>query len=246
MRKNLLLGLSVFVFAGCSAVIAPKDILSDRLTEERVYTAVKNYPELIKINKEKLAKKDNEKNRLALANNYYEIGDFNSALYYIDPLLKKDKSAGAWLLNAKIYDSLNKTDDALKSANACLKLEPKNAQCFNLLGISQTKKSELKQANESLLKAKALFLDDEVVNNNLAVNEMKLGNYKAAIAYLEPLYDRGIRKPRIINNLVLAYAKNGDKDKALKVIEKENLSAFPKLFLEKVSKINTINKTKKK
>lgn len=237
MKNVLILCISVFVFAGCAAISAPKDILSDRLSEERVYTAIKNYGELIKLNKEKLKTKDNEKNRLALANNYYEIGDFDSALYYILPLLESKKSAGANLLKAKILENKDEDKEAMQFANECISIDDKNALCHNVLGVLHAKAKDFLSAKSEFLRAKELFLDDRIVNNNLALISILKGNYEMAINYLEPLYKRGIKEPQIIANLIFAYAKTKNEAKAIELIKIENISRSPKLFLTKISQI---------
>lgn len=222
----VVIGFSFLIF-GCSKKITSGDDFFDgRLSSEKIYSIVKNNAQLAEINKAKLKKEDTPDNRMALAQNYYDLQDYDSALYYLQPLLKKDKEDDrALLLQAKIFDFLNKDDEALKSAQKASILNPKNAQAFNMIGIIYAKKKDLQQAQANFFKAKSLFLADEIINNNLGMLNLLKGNYQEAINYLLPLYNRGFKDPKIFSNLIVALIKADRRKDALDILVANKISS---------------------
>ncbi|MBT0880352.1 MULTISPECIES: hypothetical protein [unclassified Campylobacter] len=246
MKKLTVLFLSIFIFTGCQATLKSKqDILDDTLTKEKIYTAIKNYDDLIKINKEKLQKKDTPETRIALALNYYDINDFDSSLYYLKPLLQDGKNYKAFLLKAKIEDYKENYNEALNDAIKSINLNPKNPEAYNVIGIVKAKQNKYEDAKIAFLKAKSLFLADEIVNNNLGLLEISEGNYAIGVDYLLPLYNRNYKNLKIINNLVFALAKLNRDSEAIEIIKRENLAKEPKKLLINIKQINTNEKFSK-
>lgn len=221
------LAVMAIFFAAC----APKpDILGDTRQQEHIFTAIKNYNELIKINKNRLRQNDTPQNRLALAQNYFDIGDFKGAKYYVSPLIDAE-NPDAVLLYARVMEA----EGRLKAANFFVKkaiaLDPKNAQAHNLFGVILTQTRDFDAARRSFFRAKELFLADKIVDNNLAMLEIVMKNYDDAIKILQPLYARGEAGEKIIANLVLALAKNHKDEQAMQIILRENLAADPKKMI---------------
>lgn len=239
MKQLTLLFLSIFIFTGCQAALQPKkDILDDTLQKEKIYTAIKNYDDLIKINKERLQKNDTPQNRIALALNYYDMNDFDSSLYYLKPLLQAGKDYKAFLIKAKIEEDKENYDEALKDAIKSINLHANNPEAYNVIGIIKTKQKKYDDAKIAFLKAKSLFLADEIVNNNLGLLEITEQNYEGAVNYLLPLYNRNYKNQKIINNLVFALAKLNKDEEAIQIIKRENLAKDPNSLLKNIKNIN--------
>ncbi len=246
MKKLTILFLSIFIFTGCQAILEPKkDILDDTLAKEKIYTAIKNYDDLIKINKEKLQKKDTPETRIALALNYYDINDFDSSLYYLKSLLQDGKNYKAFLIKAKIEDYKENYNEALSDAIKSINLNPKNPEAYNVIGIVKAKQNKYEDAKIAFLKAKSLFLADEIVNNNLGLLEIAEQNYENGVNYLLPLYNRNHKNQKIISNLVFALAKLDRDSEALEIIKRENLAKDAKSLLRNIKQIDTNEKFSK-
>lgn len=238
-HQTLLLGILSAIISGCASS-THQDLLSDRLEQERIYTAMKNYSDLIKINKENLQKEDTPHNRLKLAQSYYDIQDFDSTLYYIAPLLEKGKDSKAFLLQAKVLESQNSFDLALQAVHKAIALDAQNAEAYNLIGIIKTREKKFKEAEENFKKAKALFLPDHIINNNLGMLYILTHRFNEAINYLLPLYHRNFKDPKLTNNLVLALIKAGRKKEALEIINKQNIARAPNEFIEELEQLENV------
>ncbi|PAF43631.1 tetratricopeptide repeat protein [Helicobacter sp. 11S02596-1] len=230
MKKYyLLISALALLVTGCAS--SKPDLFKNAVYKEKVLLAAKNYKDLIASLKEELAKKDDPQKRIKLAGYYYQSGDYESTLYYLAPLLDGQKYPEAMFLQAKTLQTIGKKDEALAILEKLLQKSPKMAEAHNLKGIIYAEKKDFKQAKQSFLEAKSLFLKDPIINTNLAMLEILSANYPQAIAYLMPLYARGHKSEKIINNLVLALAKNKDFNAAVEIVQKENLSNSPRNFV---------------
>lgn len=235
MRKVLVKGLNLLVFSafisGCASL---PSAMPDTIGKEKIYSAIGDYAKLIEINKAKLEKKDSPSTRIALAQNYYEIGDFDSTLYYIAPLIASGKNANALLLKAKVLEAKGELEGSMKEVQKALSLSPKLASAHNLKGVLLSREGEFKQAKESFLQAKALFLPDEIINNNLAMLALLELKHNEAVGYLMPLYNRGMRDTTLVSNLVFALAKSGQPKKAAQIAKEARLSKTPELLVDDI------------
>lgn len=238
MKKIIVIIIGI-VFLGCSS--KNPDFFGDEVYREKVLISAKNYKDLIKMYKEKLEKKDTPEIRIKLAQYYYEVQDYNSVFYYLQPLTETKKSTQALLLYAKALESLGKYKEALKKLNELTLLNKNISEAYNLKGIIYSSQKNFDLAKQNFLKAKELFLSDSIINTNLAMMAILQQNYPEAINYLMPLYTRGYKDTKIINNLVFALVKAKKTNLALEIIEKENLSKSPRNFIRNLQKIKVAN-----
>lgn len=225
--KKLLFLLPLF-FTACTGMInSNKDILQDDLKYEQVLLAVNDYDALIKEQKAKLAKEPSDINRLKLAKLYYEAKDYESASYYLASLT----SAEALLYKAYVTLEQKKYKECIdltKSINDTNKL----AKAANLAGICYVWLKDFDNALKSFYLAKDLYLDDEIVNNNIAMLYLSQNNYEKAILFLKALYERNQHNKTIINNYIIALVKNKQYKKALNVANTAKIPNARKLIKE--------------
>lgn len=119
--------LAALFLSGC-AVQTSSSMFSDPIQKENILKLVGNYEQLITDYKKRLANDDNPKDRLKLAQLYYEIKDYNSAKYFLEPLVKKIANQDNLLLYSKILEELGEYQEALDSINEALSLNPQNPE----------------------------------------------------------------------------------------------------------------------
>lgn len=235
--KNIVYVLIVAVlFVACAK--NPDDLFVDEIYNEKIYLASRNYQELIRIYKKKLSKQDDDQTRLQLSQYYFDSKDYNSVLYYLEPLVKKKQSIQAFILQAKAFEDLRRFDEALESLQGAMKINSNLPEIYNLAGIAYAAKKDYPQAKQNFLTAKKLFLSDEIVNTNLGMVAILQKNYKEAVNYLMPLYKMGHKNSKILSNLVLALVKDKQTRVALEIVEKENMSKSPRSFIRNIQKLN--------
>lgn len=234
--KNIAYVLIMAVlFVACAK--NPNDLFVDEIYNEKVYLASRNYQELIRIYKKKLSKQEDDQTRLQLSQYYFDSKDYNSVLYYVEPLVKK-QSVQAFILQARAFEELRKFDEALESLQGAMKINSKLPEIYNLAGIAYAAKKDYPQAKQNFLTAKKLFLSDEIVNTNLGMVAILQKNYTEAVNYLMPLYKMGHKDSKILSNLVLALVKDKQTRIALEIVEKENMSKSPRNFIRNIQKLN--------
>lgn len=239
MKKILVVIVIGIVFLGCAS--KNPDFFGDETYREKVLVSAKNYKDLIKMYREKLEKKDTPEIRIKLAQYYYEVQDYNSVFYYLQPLVETKKSTQALLLYAKALESIGKYKEALQKLDELTLLDVNISEAYNLKGIIYCSEKNFDLAKQNFLRAKELFLSDSIINTNLAMMEILQQNYPEAINYLMPLYTRGYKDSKIINNLVFALTKANKTSLALEIVQKENLSKSPRNFIRNLQKIKATN-----
>lgn len=234
--KNIAYILIIAVlFVACAK--NPNDLFVDEIYNEKVYLASRNYQELIRIYKKKLSKQEDDQTRLQLSQYYFDSKDYNSVLYYVEPLVKK-QSVQAFILQARAFEELRKFDEALESLQGAMKVNSTLPEIYNLAGIAHAAKKDYPQAKQNFLTAKKLFLSDEIVNTNLGMVAILQKNYKEAVNYLMPLYKMGYKDSKILSNLVLALVKDKQTRIALEIVEKENMSKSPRNFIRNIQRLS--------
>ncbi|BCX78549.1 lipopolysaccharide assembly protein LapB [Campylobacter sp. 19-13652] len=222
--------LAALFLSGC-AVQTSSSMFSDPIQKENILKLAGNYEQLITDYKKRLANDDNPKDRLKLAQLYYEIKDYNSAKYFLEPLVKKIANQDNLLLYSKILEELGEYQEALDSINEALSLNPQNPEAWNLKGIIFASNGYIKEAQKSFLIAKDLFYDDCVINTNLGALEILQNNYRGAISYFEPIYARGCENTFLLHNYTFALIKLNEYTAAENLIEKYNLAKYPKKLI---------------
>ncbi|PAF53560.1 hypothetical protein BKH42_05090 [Helicobacter sp. 13S00482-2] len=238
--KNLFIIMAiVIVFIGCSS--KNPNFFTDEIYQEKVLLAAKNYKDLIKIYREKLEKKDTPKTRLKLAQYYYEAQDYHSVFYYLHPLVEAKSSPEALLLYSKALEIMGNHKEALEMLDILTNINKNIAEAYNLKGIIYASLKKFVLAKQNFLQAKELFLKDSIINTNLAMMAILEQKYPEAINYLMPLYKRGYKDSKIINNLIFALIKDNKSNIALEIIQKENLSKSPRNFVRNLQKVKAKN-----
>lgn len=227
--------LTALLLAGCG-IQTSSSMFSDPIQKENILKLAGNYEQLITEYKKRLAIDDNAKDRLGLAQIYYEIKDYNSAKYFLEPLVKKIANQENLLLYSKILEELGEYQEALDSVNEALSLNPQNAEGWNLKGIIFASNGYLNEAKKSFLIAKDLFYDDCTINANLGALEILQKNYKGAVEYFEPIYARGCENKFLLHNYVFALVKLNEYEVAQTLIQKHNLAKYPKQLIADLSK----------
>ncbi|MDO7253120.1 tetratricopeptide repeat protein [Helicobacter cappadocius] len=234
--KNLFIVIVIgIIFLSCSS--KKPDFFGDEVYQERILLVAKNYKDLIRIYREKLEKKDTPQNRLKLAQYYYEAQDYSSVFYYLQPLIQSKNSPEALLLYSKALETTRKYKEALQMLEELTVLDKNIAQAYNLKGIVYASLKKFGPAKQNFLRAKELFLNDSIVNTNLGMLAILEQKYTEAINYLMPLYKRGYKDTKILNNLIFALVKANRLDIALEIIQKENISKSPRNFVRNLQRI---------
>ena len=177
--------------------------------------------------------------RYKLSDSYYNLGDGESALVYIKPLLTKKNAMEdkAKLLRVKALILVANYDEAIQAATLLIQQNPKNGEAYNLRGVAYANLGNFTHAHQDLISARENFINDATALNNLAMLYMLRENYDKAVEVLMPQYLNGVKPPKLVYNLVLALVKTGRKDDAASIMEKENLSSSPKELIELLGKV---------
>ena len=201
--------LSLFLF-GC---VSNNSGGFDPNTKEKLLLSGKNYQKLISFYKEQLVKKEDKDIRIKLIQAYVELGDFNSAIFYLEPLLKRQEiEYKVNLLAGKSYLNTGDIDRALEYLGKANQQQPTSAEVLNLLGISDCYKGNFYAAKQRFSQARIYMDDDLTVKNNLALVAILQQHYFTAKDLLESLYYTGAKNDRRVKaNLAIVYAKLGNR-----------------------------------
>lgn len=209
----------------------------DSAEKEYVLQQSKNYGGLIDLYKQRLKNKENTETRFKLAEYYYLVHDYKSSQHYLAPLLTNSQSEQVYLLQAKNLSATGQYRSAMNYINMAIGRNPKSGESYNIKGIIMSKNGQLSQASGAFETARNLYVNDEVINNNLAMVEIYSQRYDSAVRYLLPLYLRGYKETGFIHNLVFALLKSGDYRFAKELVEMENLAPYPDTLLEALADV---------
>lgn len=231
MKKNLVFTVIIAaILSGCSIRTSPS-LFESNIEKETLLKVANNYEELIDIYKKKIEQNNYPSDILKLCELYYDIKDYNSAMYFLEPLLERSVTDKAMLLKAKILEAKGEYQSALDSVNETLNLNPRMAEAWNVKGVIFASNGYIEEAQKSFFIAKDLFYDDCIVNTNLGALEILKSNYNAGIGYFEPLYVRGCKNSYLLHNYTFALIKNKEYARAQKVMEDEGMSKFPRKLI---------------
>ncbi|WP_016607239.1 hypothetical protein, partial [Yersinia pestis] len=93
-----------------------------------------------------------------------------------------------------------------------------------LKGIILANRGDTAGARTAIVQSQALFIQEDIARNNIAVISMLDNRYEDAVKILLPDYLSGKRNNLILHNLVFALIKMGDTRYAKNIIEAERLS----------------------
>ncbi|WP_261373935.1 tetratricopeptide repeat protein, partial [Yersinia similis] len=126
----------------------------------------------------------------------------------------------------QIKNLINKGDNsgATTVLHRLLSIAPHNPEAHNLKGIILANSGDTAGAHNAIIQSQALFIQEDIARNNIAVISMLEKRYKDAVKILLPDYLSGKRNSLILHNLVFALIKIGDTRYAKNIIEAERLS----------------------
>lgn len=230
--------LSGVLLGGCessSGTLSSEDIeLKDKL-----FTSTNNYNGLIDLYRQALknntinGRSENPEYRFRLAEAYYDVGDYQAAVLYLQPLLKNsDYVQKALLLQMNALSNAGQFKKSLIVADRIIKRYPNLAEGYNGQGIAYANLGQLNNAKKSFEKARSLFINDVTVLNNLAMLYIMQKNYQATVKLLFPPYAGGEKDPRLLHNLVLALVKTNQFEYARQIIEVEGMADNPNALIK--------------
>lgn len=225
--KKLITIMTIVFLSGC---VSPHDGKSQRtvdtkskssVTSETILLQTKNYTKLVTLYKEHLKAEENKATRIKLAETYLLMGDPESTLFYLSPLMvditaspaassEPNDDIDVYYLQAKAQYDLDQVDDSIATANKLLMLAPKHAETLNLLGILYADKNNFVQARQYFNQARGNFYDDVKVKNNIAIIDIIEEDYQSAVNSLYPLYLNGQTDEQVNATLLIALSKMGN------------------------------------
>lgn len=233
----LLSGLSILLLSGCAADFSGFN--SDFKQKESLYQTTDNQVALIALYRDSLQKKENDEVRLKLAKSYYNVGDSESALLYLKPLLDKPSTVAepAKLLQIRSLIHATKYQEAIDNASSLIAQNPKNGEAYNLRGVAYAQTGNSSAAYSDIMVAREHFINDSVALNNLAMLHIIDEQYGKAVETLLPQYMNDVKEPKLVYNLVFALVKSGQKEYAKSIIQKENLAPNADELINTLAKI---------
>lgn len=198
----------VLALTACTTVDG-QSAKSGKYTNEQLLVSSGNHQELIKLYKQQLLEKDQPDTRIKLVRSYVETSDFESAIFYLKPLIesKNEVSADAYFYYGKAKFGLNEFAQANASLNKAVDLQPNHGEALNLLGVLAAYDGDYQLARERFVQAREMMVDDVKIKNNLAMMDLIEGRYQSAIEKLLPLLSQPTPSPKVKSNLAFAYAK---------------------------------------
>ena len=221
--KALAVGLFSLLLCGCALNgNAPRHTSDSRYSSEQVLRTSGNHQELIKLYKTQLKEKESADVRLKLVSTYLDSKDYESALFYVEPLLKQNPPlAQAYFLAGKAHYSLGQIDDAVSLLTRAAQLDEKNGEIENLLGVAMSIRGDFDKAREWFTLARQNMYSDMVVKNNLAMLDLIEGQCIRAANRLLPLVNQENASKKVWHNLALAYAQCDMKTEFTQLLSEE-------------------------
>lgn len=234
----LLAGLSILLLSGCAAD-GFGGFNNDFKQKESLYQTTDNQMGLIALYRDSLQKKENDEVRLKLAKSYYNVGDGESALLYLKPLLDKPSAVAepAKLLQIRSLIHAAKYQEAINNASSLIAQNPKNGEAYNLRGVAYAQAGNSSAAYSDIMAAREHFINDSVALNNLAMLHIIDEQYGKAVETLLPQYMNDVKEPKLVYNLVFALVKSGQREYAKSIIQKENLAPNADELINTLAKI---------
>lgn len=227
----------------------------DLSAAESILVHSRDYQGLAEFYKGNLKKKDTLEMRLKLAKNYLVMHDADSAVFYLQPLAEKEpmiqNSELYFILAKAYYESESSNAKAIYYANRAVKIDSKNGDALNLLGIIYSSEMNVKKSREYFNQARQVYFDDIKIKNNLAMLNIIEGKYNKALVQLASLYKLQPDDKVIKTNLLLVLAKKKDYESFYTLLS-YNLKkreiyqlylTFSGMQIKELGKLSTISKT---
>lgn len=217
LKKNVIQPLATILLAlvlqGC--VTSGGAIYSnDAPTNEALLIAAENHAGQIEFYREQLEKartvRESDELRVKLSESYLNMGDPDSTLFYLEPIIASGRqNVGVLLLKSRAELAMKQYDSSLKTAKEALRLPDNNPNIHNQLGLVYVQFGDYARARHHFNQARLYWLDDVTVKNNLAMMDILEGKYEIAISRLMPVYLAGQADEKVVANLTVALARSG-------------------------------------
>ena len=239
-KKYFALLFVSLMLSGCAADFSGFN--NDFKQKESLYQTTDNQVALIALYRDSLQNKENDEVRLKLAKSYYNVGDSESALLYLKPLLDNPSSfsESAKLLQIRSLIQAGKYQEAVTNASALIQQNPKNGEAYNLRGIAHAQTGDSAAAYRDINAAREHFINDSVALNNLATLHIINEQYEKAAEILLPQYMNDVKEPKLVYNLVFALVKSGHTEQAKTIIQKENLHPSADELIAMLTKVKKL------
>lgn len=231
LSSYLLLAIAL---SGCTSLQDKGLHLSDK-TNEKVLITSGNYPKLIEFYKKQLKDNDDNKTRIKLVDSYERVNDYASAIFYLEPLLKKthDITVDVNILAGRAYLNQGDFSQAKQYLDRANKQEANNAEVMNLLGVLASYQGDFVSAKKWFLASRTAMGDDKKVKNNLALIAMLEGDFATAkYLLLQLVDDKSAPQRKVRSNLALVYAKLDDKDAFDRLMRQSDSANKDELFAQ--------------
>ncbi|WP_025673479.1 tetratricopeptide repeat protein [Salinivibrio socompensis] len=208
-----LVAVCIVGLVGCAGAQPPE---KKTLTNEQVLESSGNDREIIGLYKRELKQKESAQTRIKLVKRYLHIKDYDSAGFYLSPLLQKREQDGqptseVRLLAGKVAMGLERWQTAVSQLKEVQQRDPNNSESANLLGILAARKGDLVDARQWFNQARMNMADDRTIKNNLALIDVLEENFTGALRRLKPLPELSELSDKTRITLSLIYAKTNQR-----------------------------------
>lgn len=195
---------------GLTGCVAQNDLSQRTLTNEQVVRSSGNASEIIRLYKQQLQKEEDDQVRQKLIASYLQINDYESAQFYLTPLLSKHPHDGEInKLAGQAALGLGKFEQAHSYLTQAYNVMPEDAQLLNLVGILYSVQGQFPEARRWFERSRNAMADDATVKNNLSILDLLDNDYESARDRLESLRAKERLQEKAKVTLSIAYAKLG-------------------------------------
>jgi protein O-GlcNAc transferase len=153
--------------------------------------------------------------------NLFNLKKFNEAEKEIyNKLIQYQNSPVLFNMLGAVLSSQNKLQEAIKSYNKSISINPKYAQAYNNLGVCLYKLGKINDSIYNYNKAIEIQPKDPNSHNNLGVAFKELGEHQKSIVCYEKAIDINPNHADSHNNLGTAFKELGEHDKSINCYQK--------------------------
>lgn len=208
-----LVAACIMALSGCAASQPPEQ---KTLTNEQVLESSGNDREIIELYKRELKQKESSQTRIKLVKRYLHIKDYDSADFYLSPLLQKTEQdaqpiSQIGLLAGKVAMGLEQWQTAALRLKEVQQRDPNDSESANLLGILAAREGDLTDARQWFNQARKNMANDRTIKNNLALIDVLEQDLTGALRRLEPLPELSELSDKTRITLSLIYAKTNQR-----------------------------------
>lgn len=237
MKNSLLVIFITILVVGCTNTSIESKI--DK-SKESILIDTNNYSELIVLYKEQLRNREDHDTRVNLAEAYSHIGDYESSLFVISKLINIESSSRALFIQCDALFELGEIDKSEKCLLKVLELDKGNAEVENQLGIIYSYMGNVEKSKYYFKLARANFIDDVKIKNNLAMLFIIDGKFEQAVDLLLPIYLSERSNEKVRANLIFSLIKSDKEKMAEKILLNNYTQSEVKLIIENIQRSETL------